>query len=374
MKHLAAVIPLLCLTFACCAQEFSLVDDKGKTNGPFVLKAGAEVAIGSSKAVITSVGTQKMERMLTRRYSVAPDLIERALRVARDVANASASTTNRAADSSDEDYLKKLFADLGVTWPAGSSVKYLPIFGKLVVFNTPENLEIFGRTTDEKYPPPRQFQIAVQFVAFDLTNINQLVTSGPGISTASLTALWTNGHGELLAAPTVVTKAGQEAIVKGVTEVIYPTIFSCLDAGSTNLPHVNTTSTPNVVEPGGFQTRETGAILQLVPELSPDGQMISLTLSPQLVEDPVWEDYGPTVRDTQGKDFHLPMKQPFFQVYLTSTSMSVYPGHRILAGGGMPSRDRKRAVYLFVTATLVDPKGEAIPIHQDSEEPDQPAK
>ena len=78
--------------------------------------------------------------------------------------------------------------------------------------------------------------------------------------------------------------------------------------------------------------------------------------------------------DAQGKDFHLPMKQPFFQIYSTSTSLSVYPGHRVLAGGGMPSRDHKRAVYLFVTATLVDPKGEAIPIRQDSEEPDQPVK
>ena len=38
----------------------------------------------------------------------------------------------------------------------------------------------------------------------------------------------------------------------------------------------------------------------------------------------------------------------------------------------MPSRDHKRAVYLFVTATLVDPKGEAIKIRDVEEEPCQP--
>lgn len=54
--------------------------------------------------------------------------------------------------------------------------------------------------------------------------------------------------------------------------------------------------------------------------------------------------------------------------------MLLYEGHRMLVGGGMPSRDRKRAVYLFVMATLVDPSGNMIKMPNDRDETDVPVK
>jgi len=202
----------------------------------------------------------------------------------------------------------------------------------------------------------RQVQIDLQFVAFDLTNIAHLAAGG--INVASLTALWTNGGGEVLAAPTVVTKSGQEAVVKGVTEVIYPTSFDACErqeSSSNGLAIV----TGAVVTPCGFQTRETGCLLQVVPEVGQDG-MINLTLNPQVVEDPIWEDFSQTVPDASGKEHRIQMRQPFFHVLSTSTSVSVYSGKRMLLGGGMPMTDQKRVVYVFVTATLVDPEGQPI--------------
>jgi type II secretory pathway component GspD/PulD (secretin) len=276
----------------------------------------------------------------TRYYPVLPNLIERTTAVVRDMGLA----VPQKPDAGEE--LKKMFAGLGVPWPEGASIAYLAVIGKLVVINTPENLAIFEQVLAELGVTPRQIQIEAQFVAYDLTNIAKVVAMN-GINTASLTALWTNGFGELLMSPVVVTKAGQEAVAKGVTENIYPTRFTLTGLDPTN--EMNNF-------PSDFQTREVGIILQVVPEISPDGQMINLTLNPQIVEDPVWEDYGCTIREGQ-KDLHMPMKQPFFHVNSVSTSISIYNGQRVLVGGGMPSRDRKRVVYLFVSAKLVDPAG-----------------
>ena len=366
MKLLTLSLSLLCLSAACRAQEFTLQDDKGKTNGPFVLKVGAEVAIGSNKAVISTVGTQKMERMFIRRYTVMPNVIERSTGIERDL---HAGRVGQEAAPADD--FKKLFGNFGLNWPVGSYISYLSIIGKLQVCNTRANLDLFEKVLADMNVTPRQIQIDVQFVAFDLTNINQLVASGPGISTASLTALWVAGKGELLAAPTVVTKAGQEAVVKGVTEYIYPTQFTVIGLQSnTNANY----AADAVVEPGGFQICDVGAVLQVVPEVSAEGQMINLTLNPEIKEDPIWEDYGPASRDAKGKELHLPMRQPFFHVYAASTSVSIYNGKRVLVGGGMPSRDKKRAVYFFITATLVDPNGEVIKIRGDREEMDVPVK
>jgi Flp pilus assembly secretin CpaC len=129
-----------------------------------------------------------------------------------------------------------------------------------------------------------------------------------------------------------------------------------------------------VVEPGGFQTREVGAILQVVPEVSAEGQIINLTLNPQLVEDSVWENYGSAGRDAAGKACAAQLRQPFFHVYATSTTVALARGRRVLVGGGMPSRDGKRAVYLFVTATMLDIYGEVIKFRDDREASDPPAR
>jgi type II secretory pathway component GspD/PulD (secretin) len=266
---------------------------------------------------------------------------------------------------------KELFAALGVSWPAGSSIKYLETIGKLRVCNTKENLDKLGQVLRELNCTPRQIQMDVQFVAFDLTNIAHIAATGK-INTATLTALWTNGCGELLAAPTVVTKSGAEVMVKGVTEVIYPTRFDSSSDAQTSSSNASPANAQSDILPGGWETRETGTIFQVVPEVSAEGQMINLTINPQLVEDPVWHDFGPVALDKNGKEKPTQMQQPFFHVLSTSTSVSVVSGHRVLVSGGMPSRDHKRVVYLFVTATLVDTQGNTLEPPADADVPYNP--
>lgn len=55
-----------------------------------------------------------------------------------------------------------------------------------------------------------------------------------------------------------------------------------------------------------------------------------------------------------------PMEQLFFHVYRTSTQMRVANGATILMSGGMNNAAGDRTVYLFVTATIMDEKGNGL--------------
>lgn len=350
MNRLPVWTAFLFAVAICHAQHFSLRDANGGINGPFALREGTPIAVGSNTATVTRVVAPD-DVLLVRIYRALPS-------IGRDLRDTDGKQIH------DPENLKSYFALLDVTWPAGSSIRYLSGSGEIIVCNTRPNLQLieerlvdFGNTT-------HQVQVDLQFVAFDLTNIVHLASTG--ISAASITALWTNGCGEILAAPTVVTRIGQEAVVKGVTEFIYPTEFITHDASTQDASNAAAVAGTTVV-PARFQTREVGAILQVVPETASGGRIIILTLSPQIVEDPVWEDYGPMRPVVSGKERQPPMRQPIFHVLSTSTSISVANGRRVMIGGGMPTRDHKRLVYVFATATVVDLFGVPVKLPSDSD-------
>jgi general secretion pathway protein D len=197
---------------------------------------------------------------------------------------------------------------------------------------------------------------------------------------------------DLLSAPKVVTKSGQEAIMKVVTEYIYPTEFEVQEVNISGGGGSGSTSvvvpTPFMVEPQNFEMREVGVILQVVPEVSAEGQMINLMLNPQVVSEPVWKNYGTKIPGLMTQEYtDLPMEQPFFHVRSVQTQLSVYNGATVVMGGlitedrktmedkipflgdlpflGRLFRSRseqsiKRNLRVFVTARLVDPAGRVV--------------
>jgi len=214
--------------------------------------------------------------------------------------------------------------------------------------------------------------------------------------TLVLHALEQSGHTDLLSAPKITTQSGQAATIKVVTEYIYPTEFETSGIGGNN----NTTTTGNnngggvvgaVVTPSEFATREVGVILEVTPEVSPEGQMISLSLSPEVVSEPTWRNYGSsyTSYDPQGNPVvqQLNMEQPFFHTRKLTTNLLIYNGATVVMGGmitevrnmvddqvpllgdvpliGRLFRSKyesseKRNLLIFVTARLVDPSGRAL--------------
>jgi general secretion pathway protein D len=224
-----------------------------------------------------------------------------------------------------------------------------------------------------------------------------------------LHALCQRSDTDVLSAPKVTTKSGQEAIMKVVTEYIYPSEFNVqisqqgntgggLNSGGTGEPIA-------IVEPQNFTMREVGVILQVVPEVSSEGQMINLTMKPQVVSEPVWKNYGTklpkTVTEPTGildnlglpimisktEYVELPMEQPFFTVRSVETQLLVYNGATVVMGGliteerktmedkvpflgdipylgrffqSRSEQSEKRNLLIFVTARLVDPAGRAV--------------
>ena len=238
---------------------------------------------------------------------------------------------------------------------------------------------------------------------------------------------------DLLSAPKVVTKSGQEATIKVVTIYRYPTDYDVTiqSASSSSGSGYNSYSTGSskilpMVEPQNFETQEVGVILTCTPDVSAEGQMINLQLTPKVIGEPTWKDYGmkvpmASVVDTSpirdalgniiadagtGSDtmewYTVPMEQPFFTERSIDTHVSIYNGATIVMGGliteerksmedkipflgdipylGRFFRSRsewskKRNLLIFVTARLVDPRGRQMTLGTGDDAgaaPDQP--
>ncbi len=394
--------------------------------------------------------------MITRSYTVLPSIQDRASSVFRELGTSRRASTDpfaapvdTAPDSAQVDW-KQLFADMGVQWPEGSSISYIPSINKMRVFNTPENLADVEKALEDLNVTPRQIEIEARFVEVSQTDLESIgfewlltddweiahkkgnpqerikigANSGttglrylnddtpvdPGVSTVadnvlSVASVLTNpelsfvlhmlsqkANTDLLSAPKVVTKNSQEAVIKVVTEYIYPTEYDITENRQNSGDNDNVQNVVPMVEPGGFEMREVGVILQVVPEVSADGQMIDLMLNPQIISEPVWRDYGFDYQLPNMDPVHVRMEQPFFQVRSISTSISIYNGATVVMGGmitesrvevddkvpllgdiplvGRLFRSRyeqseKRNLLIFVTARLVDPAGRSLKTQVD---------
>ena len=202
---------------------------------------------------------------------------------------------------------------------------------------------------------------------------------------------------DLLSAPKVLTRPGEEAVMKVVTEFIYPTDYNVqLNSSSSSSGGSygggSQSAILAVVEPENFTMREVGVILQVTPSLTDDGNVVDLELNTQVVDEPTWKNYGMRIpftgnasqmqnfmgigdiltglaevltsigsglssemqTDLAGRAsdaayraldnltsggnenmtyYDVPMEQPFFHVRSVDSKVSVYPGATIVMGG-----------------------------------------
>ncbi len=353
--------------------------------------------------------------------------------------------------------IKNFFINAGVQFPVGSSITYNAALGLLIVKNTVENIDDFDRILRLIDKPPLQVEIEARFVEINQTDLEELglewlltdnweiaenksssplpagreriqvnkntftkglrnldkssggIVATPGGGMAgifSISSILTNPElsvilhalqqktgNNLLSAPKVTTRNGQNAEIKVVHELIYPTEFE------QNVQSVGTTtssggSTGNqqltrvVITPGGFQTRDTGVVLSCMPTVGSDFYTIDLELNPQVVELAEWIDYGYDV-PTEGGSMpqHITMRQPIFHTRQITTKIQVYDGQTVVMGGlikedqqttedkipilgdiplvgylfrSKTTQSIKKNLLIFVTARLVDPAGNKI--------------
>lgn len=249
--------------------------------------------------VLLSCSAFAESEMITRRIRVRPSLEERisALRPLKEgnLADSDVMTTPSVDQAKESDW-KHFFSILGVKWPDGSSIRYIGPFGLMVVRNTSVNIDTLEQILSATDSVATQIEVQLLRVAFDRKAVESLLRNRQADRVALL-ALWESGKGILLNAPRVVTQAGLEASL-------------CGPANSA------TGGTP---------------VMKVLPELSPDGPMICVTLStPEM-----------------------------------TTSICVLNGTLTLVGGGVPTPDGKRFVYTFLGVRLLDMEGNPAKIDND---------
>jgi general secretion pathway protein D len=390
-------------------------------------------------------------KIIHRMYDVLPTVRERIGVVSGDIAKAAddfgGALAGGAIEGDATDW-KKFFRDLGVDWPQGSSIKYVPTIGKIMVANTADNLAIFEQRLADLNVVPNQIEIEARFVEVAQTDLsslgfehiltddweiaqkkggsqfmsgrqriqmsataftkgNRYVSAMPSLGAAddivTIATVLTNpelafvlhlleqkGNADLLSAPKVTTQSGMEAMIKVVTEYIFPSDYDITPGVAPTLNAdgtVQSAGTPPVVSPQDFEMREVGVILTVLPEVSAEGQMINLTMTPEVVSEPEWRDYGQTFTDAGGNIQKIPIEQPFFHTRSISTSIAIYNGATVVMGGmineirsevddrvpyvgSIPilgrlftsryEKSEKRNLLIFVTARLVDPAGRTV--------------
>jgi len=192
---------------------------------------------------------------------------------------------------------------------------------------------------------------------------------------------------DLLSAPSVTTKSGQQARLGITREFIYPSEYERpqvpTGTGDSVSAAIVTPSTPTA-----FVTRETGVILTVTPSVGANKRTIELTLVPEVTEFDGFINYGSPIRAATGELLtENVINQPIFSVRKVETQVYVYDGETVALGGlirediqkthdkvaflgDLPGIGRlfqnetnqslKKNLTIFVTASLVDPSGQPL--------------
>lgn len=435
--------------------------------------------------------TETGDQLISREYRLQPSFLSAA--VSSDQAAAAAtrgrttsrrSLIDRVTIARDTD-IKAYLEGKGVVFPAGSQIVYSPISNKLIVRNTPENLELIDLLVGGAEAIP-QVEIATKFVEFNQEDLDELsiamniVQEGQNFTENNYTSAlpdqsqtfpWNEGNGgvnhnnmdglnnldglrssldlkrnsldqflavnsgtagiqpyypnnfnfmvtvfdykvdtmiralaqkkgtDLLNAPKVVARSGENAKIKVIRRFWYPTAFEAPELPSESGGNTLTaqTATAPVVTPANptdFEEQELGVILDVRPQVGPDNYTIDMDLVPRVVEFEGFVNYGTPIEirfeDTGRRPIVLSenaINQPVFNSREIKTSVKVYDGQTLILGGliredtqvlddkvpffgdlplvGRLFRSKveqalKKNLMIFVTPTLVTPSGELV--------------
>ena len=305
--------------------------------------------------------------MFEPRYFSEGEPLTRAYTVPQELANSLLNTPNgQPSDTDPNKVWKAFFEQCGVREPKWTEFDYLPAIGKLRVTSTSENLAIIDAVIVSF--PLCMIEVEMQIHAFRTADIEQVRLSG-GMSLESLMALRRKGKGKPIATATVITKSGQEAIVRAVQEVRYPTdlVTDVAQIGS----NMTARSAAHALMPGNFERRELGMILQVLPETVPNNMCINLVMKPQWITLERWEHYPADLAAGCPHTAHS-FRQPVFGVTTLETQAVVKDGEMVLIGS-CSTPDGEWVNVGFLTARFAEkhkvPKAEAKKNAVNTDEP-----
>lgn len=429
--------------------------------------------------------TETSDQLISREYRLQPSFLSAAVSADQAAAASNArggrGTTRRslieAVSITRDTDIKAYLEGKGVIFPPGSQIVFNPISNKLIVRNTPENLELIDLLVGGTEVIP-QVEISTKFVEFNQEDLDELsvamnivndgnytyplpdqsqsypwnsdngginpnnmdglnnldgLRSSADLKRGGLDAFLQQNNGgfqpplpnnlnfmvtvfdynvdtmiralaqkkgtDLLSAPKVVARSGENAKIKVIRRFWYPTAFEAPELPSEsggNTLTVQTATAPVVTpaNPTDFEEKELGVILDVRPQVGPDNYTIDMDLVPRVVEFEGFVNYGTPIQirfeDSDFRTIQLSdnfINQPVFNSREIKTSVKVYDGQTLILGGllrednqvfndkvpffgdlplfGRLFRSKveqaiKKNLMIFVTPTLVTPGGELV--------------
>jgi general secretion pathway protein D len=310
-------------------------------------------------AVVVLPKTAPEEDLVTRSYPVEAGVIRTLVSAPEGgqqrgggdefVGLAGAGATTELAD------VKKLFTDAGVPFPPGSSIIFNERSSRIILRNTPANIEIFEEVLAGFNIVPVQVEIEAKFVEISQADLDELgfdwkvgqkifgsfdafggadvpfggspnLSQGqgsisPGLRDSTIikgnaidSLLGLGGAGtrpDLATLRGVLTNPQFEVIVRALaqkksTDLLSAPRITTISGNAAQIRVVQEFIYPtefeppqvsdNVVSPftpSGFKTREVGVLLNVTPQVGADGYTINLTLIPEVSEFLGFIDYSP---------------------------------------------------------------------------------
>ncbi len=193
---------------------------------------------------------------------------------------------------------------------------------------------------------------------------------------------------DVLSAPKVTTKSGSSATVEVIREFRYPAEYE-----PPQVPQTTGSGTQPVTPatPTSFEMRPVGVRLEVEPTVGSDNYTIDLRLVPEVTEFEGFINYGSPILNRGIVVTENVINYPVFSERKVETSVSIYDGQTVVLGGLMredvqkvndktpllgdipmagalfrsqSDQHIKRNLVIFVTATLIDPAGQALATEQ----------
>jgi len=199
---------------------------------------------------------------------------------------------------------------------------------------------------------------------------------------------------DVLSAPKVTTKSGTQATIEITREFRYPEVYS-----PPQIPQSTGSGTQPITPatPESFKMTPTGVRLVVEPTVGADNYTIDLRLLPEVVEFEGFINYGSPIQQRGVVVTENRIDYPVFVQRKVETSVSIYDGQTVALGGliredvqkvndktpilgdipyagalfrSQADQHIKRNLIIFVTATLMDPAGQALAAAQTLIEPE----
>lgn len=149
-------------------------------------QAGLKVKVEPYAVSIVPLAEQT-DSLITKEYRVPPGFVTSTLSASESVLNKPAATTGAGGTGKDtqettggrqlvnRETAKDFLQTQGVPFPAGASANFLPQTSRLIVRNTPDNLELVDALVEQaNVSGPKQVEIEAKFVEITQNNLKEL--------------------------------------------------------------------------------------------------------------------------------------------------------------------------------------------------------